>query len=43
MEIMKNHSDIKVVTVHDSLIIPISKKNIVEEIFNRNLEKEFNI
>ena len=43
LEITENHPDIKVVTVHDSLIIPISKKNIVEEIFNRNLEKEFNI
>jgi hypothetical protein len=43
LEIIEEYPDIKIVTVHDSLIIPISKKNIVEEIFNRNLEKEFNI
>jgi hypothetical protein len=43
LEIMETNPEIKIVTVHDSIVFSKKWKNIVEEIFYKNLEKEFNI
>jgi hypothetical protein len=40
---METNPEIKIVTVHDSIVFSKKWKNIVEEIFYKNLEKEFNI
>lgn len=42
-EIMIFYPEIKMVTVHDSIIIPIKYKDPVESIFNSKLFEEFNI
>jgi hypothetical protein len=41
-EISENYPNIKIVTVHDSLICKKSDKQIVEDIFNSYLQEEFN-
>ena len=35
--------DIKIVTVHDSLIFPKKWKNEIEQIFNNELDLELNL
>ena len=35
------YPEIKIVTVHDSIIIPIRYKEIVDTIFNQKMEEEF--
>jgi hypothetical protein len=42
-EIIIVHPDIKIVTVHDSIVYAKKYKSIVENIFNRKLEEEFDI
>lgn len=42
-EVIDNIPDIKIITVHDSIIFQKKYKDIVEVIFNRNLKEEFNI
>ena len=42
-EVIEHIPDIKIVTVHDSIIFQKKYKDIVEVIFNRNLKEEFNI
>ena len=41
--LMMVHPEIKLITVHDSLIVPRSQKEIVETIFNQKLAEEFKI
>jgi hypothetical protein len=41
-EIMYIYPEIKVITIHDSIICPRKYRDIVERIFYQNLEKEFN-
>ena len=41
-EIMRDYPDIKILTVHDSIICQHKYKNVVRSIFDRNLEMEFN-
>lgn len=40
-EIMYVYPEIKVITVHDSIIYPAKWKEVIEKIFSRNLENEF--
>jgi hypothetical protein len=42
-EIMESHPEIKIITVHDSLICRKKYRTIVEDIFHDNLKKEFHI
>ena len=42
-EIMESHPEIRIITVHDSLICRKKYRTIVEDIFNDNLKKEFHI
>ena len=41
-KIMTIDSDIKIVTVHDSIIIDVQYRNIVTQIFNSELDNYFN-
>ena len=40
-EIMYIYPEIKLITIHDSIIYPKKYKDIVEKIFDQNLQKEF--
>ena len=42
-KIMLIFPDIKIVTVHDSLIFPKKWKNEIEQIFNNELDLELNL
>ena len=42
-EIMKVCPEVKLITVHDSIVFPLIYKNIVESIFNKNIKDEFSI
>ena len=42
-EIMESHPEIRIITVHDSLICRKKYRTIVEDIFHDNLKKEFHI
>lgn len=42
-DIILNYPDIKMVTVHDSIIIKKSDKDVVDAIFKTKLFEEFNI
>ena len=42
-EVKNYYPDIKIVTVHDSIIIPRNRKNEVEAIFKTKLYEEFNL
>ena len=42
-ELMYIYPEIKLITIHDSIICSQKYKEIVERIFNQNLEKEFKI
>ena len=42
-KIMLLHPDIKIITVHDSLVFPDKFRDIVNDIFNYELNSEFNL
>lgn len=42
-ELMYIYPEVKIVTIHDSLIFSVRYRDFVEKIFNQNLKKEFNI
>lgn len=42
-EVMNTHPDIKMITIHDSIVIPESYKDIVNAIFYTKLYEEFNL
>jgi len=42
-DIMDYYPDIKLVTVHDSIIIPKEYKESIQYLFNKKLSEEFNI
>lgn len=42
-EIMTKHPQIPIITIHDSIMFPKRYKEVVEEIFRRNIKEAFNI
>ena len=42
-EVMTSHPDIKMITIHDSIVIPESYKDAVNAIFYTKLYEEFNL
>lgn len=42
-EVMENHPEIPIITIHDSIMFPKRYTEIVEEIFTRNINEAFNI
>jgi hypothetical protein len=42
-EIMYLYPEVKLITVHDSIIFQQKYKSIIEEVFNNQLKKEFDI
>jgi hypothetical protein len=42
-EVMNNHPEVKMITIHDSIVIPESYKDLVNAIFYTKLYEEFNL